>query len=105
VISYLDIKTDILFDVKSIIESIIEYATRNNIDLIVIGTRGRTGLKRFFMGSVARWNIGATLGHIPGHENDVPPRKTFDNREKINTHHTRSHKEIPFKNIRENKGP
>ena len=34
-------------------ESIIEYATRKNIDLIVIGTRGRTGLKRFFMGSIA----------------------------------------------------
>jgi nucleotide-binding universal stress UspA family protein len=48
-----DVKTEILFDVKSIIESIIEYATRNNIDLIVIGTRGRTGLKGFFMGSVA----------------------------------------------------
>jgi len=41
------------FDAKSIIESIIEYATQKNIDLIVIGTRGRTGLKKFFMGSVA----------------------------------------------------
>jgi len=48
-----DIKTEIFFDAKSIIESIIEYATQMNIDLIVIGTRGRTGLKRFFMGSVA----------------------------------------------------
>ncbi len=48
-----DIKTEIFVDVKSIIESIIEYATQRNIDLIVIGTRGRTGLKRFFMGSVA----------------------------------------------------
>jgi nucleotide-binding universal stress UspA family protein len=48
-----DIKTEIFIDVKSIIESIIDYATRKNIDLIVIGTRGRTGLKRFFMGSVA----------------------------------------------------
>ncbi|HYA82024.1 MAG TPA: hypothetical protein VEH06_01055 [Candidatus Bathyarchaeia archaeon] len=26
----------------------------------------------------------------PGHENDAPPRKTFDNREKRNTHHLRS---------------
>jgi nucleotide-binding universal stress UspA family protein len=48
-----DIKTEIFFDAKSIIESIIEYATQKNIDLIVIGTRGRTGLKRFIMGSVA----------------------------------------------------
>jgi nucleotide-binding universal stress UspA family protein len=44
---------EIFIDVKSIIESIIEYATQKNIDLIVIGTRGRTGLKRFLMGSVA----------------------------------------------------
>jgi nucleotide-binding universal stress UspA family protein len=48
-----DIKTEIFIDVKSIIESIIDYATRKNIDLTVIGTRGRTGLKSFFMGSVA----------------------------------------------------
>jgi nucleotide-binding universal stress UspA family protein len=48
-----DIKTEIFIDVKSIIDSIIDYATRKNIDLIVIETRGRTGLKRFFMGSVA----------------------------------------------------
>ena len=48
-----DIKTEIFIDVKSIIEPIIDYVTRKNIDLIVIGTRGRTGLKRFFMGSVA----------------------------------------------------
>jgi nucleotide-binding universal stress UspA family protein len=48
-----DIKTEIFIDVKSIIESIIDYATRKNIDLVVIGTRGRTGIKRFFTGSVA----------------------------------------------------
>ncbi len=48
-----DVKTDIFIDVKSIIESIIDYATSRDIDLIVIGTKGRTGLKRFLMGSVA----------------------------------------------------
>jgi len=48
-----DVKTDIFVDVKSVIESIIDYATNKDIDLIVIGTRGRTGLKRFLMGSVA----------------------------------------------------
>jgi len=45
--------TEIFTDVKSIIESIIDYATSKDIDLIVIGTRGRTGLKRFLTGSVA----------------------------------------------------
>jgi nucleotide-binding universal stress UspA family protein len=48
-----DLKTEIFTDVNSVIESIIDYATSKNIDLIVIGTRGRTGLKRFLMGSVA----------------------------------------------------
>jgi nucleotide-binding universal stress UspA family protein len=33
--------------------SIIGYAANNDVDLIVIGTRGRTGLKRFLMGGVA----------------------------------------------------
>ena len=48
-----ELKTEIFSGVKSIIESIIDYAANKDIDLIVIGTRGRTGLKRFVMGSVA----------------------------------------------------
>ena len=48
-----EVKTETFTDVKSVIGSIIDYATTRDIDLIVIGTRGRTGLKRFLMGSVA----------------------------------------------------
>jgi len=48
-----ELKTETFTGVKSVIGSIIDYATDRDIDLIVIGTRGRTGLKRFFMGSVA----------------------------------------------------
>ncbi|MGC1929307.1 MAG: universal stress protein [Candidatus Nitrosopolaris sp.] len=48
-----EVKTEIFMDVKSVIESIIDFATTENIDLIVIGTRGRTGLKKFLIGSVA----------------------------------------------------
>ena len=48
-----DVKTEIFIDVKSVIESIIDYASRKNINLIVIGTKGRTGLKRFLLGSIA----------------------------------------------------
>jgi nucleotide-binding universal stress UspA family protein len=47
-----DLKTETFTGVKSVIGSIIDYATDRDIDLIVIGTRGRTGLKRFLMGSV-----------------------------------------------------
>lgn len=48
-----EVKTETFTDVKSVIGSIIDHATTRDIDLIVIGTRGRTGLKRFLMGSVA----------------------------------------------------
>jgi len=47
-----ELKTGTFSGVKSIIESIIDAASKD-IDLIVIGTRGRTGLRRFVMGSVA----------------------------------------------------
>jgi len=48
-----DVKTDIFMDVKSITDAIIDYASKKNIDLIVIGTKGRTGLQGFLLGSVA----------------------------------------------------
>jgi nucleotide-binding universal stress UspA family protein len=34
-------------------EKILEYAEENNIDLIVMGTQGITGIKKFLIGSVA----------------------------------------------------
>lgn len=47
------IKTDIFTDVNSVTQAIVDYSSKKNIDLIVIGTKGRTGLKRFLLGSVA----------------------------------------------------
>ena len=41
-------------------ECIVKEAKERNIDLIVMGTHGRTGLKKFFMGSVAQKVIGYT---------------------------------------------
>jgi len=37
---------------------IVEEAKKMNVDLIIMGTRGMTGLKRFFLGSVAQKVIG-----------------------------------------------
>ena len=37
----------------SIVAAVVEYAEEHNIDLIVIGTRGRSGLKKLLLGSVA----------------------------------------------------
>jgi nucleotide-binding universal stress UspA family protein len=39
-------------------ELIVEEARQKEIDLIVMGTHGRTGLKKFFMGSVTQKVIG-----------------------------------------------
>jgi nucleotide-binding universal stress UspA family protein len=48
-----NIKTDVFKDVRSTTDAIINYASNNYIDLIVVGTRGRTGLQRVLIGSVA----------------------------------------------------
>jgi nucleotide-binding universal stress UspA family protein len=47
-------KSEIIEDTISRVGSaIVDYAERENIDLIVIGTRGRTGFKKMLLGSVA----------------------------------------------------
>ena len=48
-----EFKTDVIIAEESIVKEIIEYSERENMDLIVIGTRGRTGFKKLFLGSVA----------------------------------------------------
>jgi nucleotide-binding universal stress UspA family protein len=42
-------------------EEIVDHAERNKVDMIVLGSHGRTGIKRFVMGSVA----GNVIGHAP----------------------------------------
>ena len=41
-------------------EAILNECKEKGVDLIVLGTHGRTGLKKFFMGSVAQKVIGYT---------------------------------------------
>jgi len=41
-----------VLDVASAADSIVNYAENKKADLIVIGTKGRTGLKRLLLGSV-----------------------------------------------------
>lgn len=47
------ISTEIVLDVVSVAASIVEFAEKEMADLIVIGTRGQSGIKRFLLGSVA----------------------------------------------------
>lgn len=46
-------RPEIIKDFRSIIDSIINYSSNNSIDLIIIGTRGRTGMQKVLMGSTA----------------------------------------------------
>jgi nucleotide-binding universal stress UspA family protein len=47
-------KLEIIEDPTSRVGSaIVDYAERENVDLIVVGTRGRTGFKKMLLGSVA----------------------------------------------------
>jgi nucleotide-binding universal stress UspA family protein len=39
------------------------YSEKNNVDLIVVGTRGRTGFKKILLGSVAGGVV--TYAHCP----------------------------------------
>ena len=50
-----EVKVDkaIIVASSSCATAIIDYAKKNNVDLIVVGTQGMTGLKHFFLGSVA----------------------------------------------------
>lgn len=52
-IDNLNFDTEILITKKSITDDIIEFAKVNSIDLIVMGTRGRSGLKKILLGSTA----------------------------------------------------
>ena len=45
----------------SVVETIIDQATKNKVDLIVIGTRGITGLKKLLLGSVS----SGVVDHAP----------------------------------------
>ena len=44
-------KEDVISSPLSTAGAIIDYAEQNQVDLIVIGTRGRTGFKKLLLGS------------------------------------------------------
>ena len=46
-------KTEIVEGVKSVATTIMEYAESENIDLIIIGSRGKTSFKKLLLGSIS----------------------------------------------------
>ena len=47
----LNVQTEVLMDVGSVPKAIVEYAEKNNANLIVLGTRGISGITRMLVGS------------------------------------------------------
>jgi len=49
----LPVETAVVKPKKAVYQEIIKFAETNNVDLIVMSTHGRTGVKHFLLGSVA----------------------------------------------------
>ena len=58
----IQIKSEVIASIN-IAGGIVDFAEENNIDLIVIGTRGSSGFKKLLLGSVAAYTI--TYAHCP----------------------------------------
>jgi nucleotide-binding universal stress UspA family protein len=57
------VKTDVVVGISSVVKEIVEYAHKNKIDMIVIGSRGQSGFKKMLLGSVASGVV--TYAHCP----------------------------------------
>jgi nucleotide-binding universal stress UspA family protein len=51
--SQVHLRAEIIDTDKSAYAAIVDYAEKENVDVIVVGTRGKTGFKRILLGSVA----------------------------------------------------
>ncbi len=47
------VKTEIVASPTSVVPAIVDYAEKNKVDLIVTGTKGRSGFTKLLLGSVA----------------------------------------------------
>jgi nucleotide-binding universal stress UspA family protein len=59
----IELKTELINSHRPIDYVILEYAEEKNIDLIVVGTRGRSGFKKLLLGSTASSVV--TYAHCP----------------------------------------
>jgi nucleotide-binding universal stress UspA family protein len=59
----IQLKTELISSHRPVDYVILEYGEKNNIDLIVVGTRGRSGFKKLLLGSIASSVV--TYAHCP----------------------------------------
>ena len=57
------IATDVITTPMSIVGAIVNYAEKENVDIILLGNSGRTGFKRMLLGSTASGVV--TYAHCP----------------------------------------
>jgi nucleotide-binding universal stress UspA family protein len=55
--------TEVIISSTTIAAEIVDYAQQQNVDLIVMGTKGRSGFKRLILGSTASGVV--TYAHCP----------------------------------------
>lgn len=48
-----NLRTEVVASPTSVVPAIVEYAENNKVDLIVVGTKGRSGFTKLLLGSVA----------------------------------------------------
>lgn len=58
-----NVKTEVITGITSVVREIVEYAENKKVDTIVIGSRGMTGFKKMLLGSVASGVV--TYSHCP----------------------------------------
>jgi len=57
------VETVVIIQYTSVVKEIVEYAEKMNVDMIVIGSKGKSGFKKLLMGSVASGVV--TYSHCP----------------------------------------
>ena len=59
----ISVRTDVVISSTSVVKTIVEYAEGKKMDLLVIGSKGMSGIKRMLLGSIASGVV--TYAHCP----------------------------------------
>ena len=60
----IQLKTEFIVAKKSLLNTILEYVEEHNINLVVVGTRGRSGIKKMLLGSIASGLVTYSPGPV-----------------------------------------